>query len=263
MDIRRKRSPRIFLAEDVHFCGTSLSTLAAELSCCFVVRDPSLDLCDALEDAGAPLDLLCVSLDPNPNAALAELRACRERASITSIPALAISDAPRHDLDLWKLRALGIIGLVATRSLPEHVRFRISQAVYSGIEGRKHARVACHFPVQVSANGESRIEYSVSLSVAGMGLSCSRELGPNTEVELCFALSTQPTDIVTLRARVIHVRPRQRQGVRYEIGVFFLDLSEREIRALAVEVDHLLVKNATFARPQREDGDSPVLSDKS
>jgi hypothetical protein len=159
---------------------------------------------------------------------------------LLSVPVLALGHVDGSDLDLWQLRALGVVGLMDLHALPEHVRFRINQAIYSGLEGRRHERAPCSIAVELEANGAVSEERAVTLSEGGMCLSSHRCIEPNTDVVLRFGLDSDPGERLTLEGRVIHAREVQRRETRYEVGLFFREASERAIAAIREEVRCLL-----------------------
>jgi hypothetical protein len=235
-----QRLRELFTYEDVRFAYTRLSSIASEARCVCTVRDEKLGLAESLDRRGPPVDLIVLPLPSEPSAVLAALRVARERAWVSAIPVLGVSRIDRSDLDLWQLRALGVVGLIDDRALPEHVRFRITQVLYAGHEGRRHERAPCSLSVRVDGCGAVSQERAIALSEGGIGLSSSRRLEPNAHVKLRLRLDSDPGELLELESRVVHARPVQRREVRYEIGLFFLDPSERARAAIREEVRFLL-----------------------
>lgn len=229
--------PRLFLAEDVHFGDTPLTTVAEETQSRWVLRDPGAELDAALNQAGPPLDLVLLRLPPDPDAVLATLRLARAQDWLAAVPVLAIGEIDRADLDFSQLRALGVVGLIDLRSPPEHVRFRINQLVYTAFERRRHhERVPCFIPVQLEAKGAVSEERAVTLSEGGMGLSSRRCIEPGTDAVLRFRLGSGAGEPLVLESRVIYARAVRREETRYEFGLLFRGVAEHARAAIREEV---------------------------
>jgi len=239
MDSERT-TPRVFIAEDTPFFRVGLSNIVEEAGCEVVRASGEDDLCGQLEQAGGPLALIMLPLYPNPERALDGVAAIRKRGWLSRVPILAISPLDQSGMDLARMRLLGVTGLVDKRALPEHVRFRVGQVVYHGVEGRRYERAPCCIPVDVEVEGEVRTEYAISLSIAGVGLASSRKIRPNTPVKLRFVLDVPDHDIIEAEGRAVHMRPATREDADYEVGVFFYPLSTRAAGAIQGEVSRLL-----------------------
>jgi hypothetical protein len=150
-----------------------------------------------------------------------------------------VSCVDTSQLDLWQLRALGVVGLIDGRAPAEHVRFRIGQAAWKSKEGRRFERAPCCIPVEVDVESETLTAYAVSLSIGGMGLACPAAIEPNTLVKLRFALE-EGEDQISISGRTVHLREVERTGADYEVGLFFLDLSDRLYTELGLAVSRLL-----------------------
>lgn len=225
--------PRLFLCEDLRFGDTPLAIVAQETQSKWVLGDPAVGLCAALNRAGPPLDLILLRIPPDPDAELAALRLARAEEWLAAVPVLAIGELDRSDRDLSQLRALGVVGLIDPSSLPEHVRFRINQLVYTGFERRRHhERVPCWIPVQLEAKGAVTEERALTLSEGGMGLSSRRCIEPDTQAVIRFRLDSGPNEPVVLEGRVIYVRAVQRRETRYEFGLVFRDVAGHKRAAI-------------------------------
>lgn len=234
-----KRKPRVFIHEDTLFRNASLSQLVGEAGCELAWEPEEPDLCGALERALPPLDLIVLLLhseSPDLLEAIAELR---KRDWMATIPILAVSALDRSQLDLWQLRALGVIGLVDSGAPAEHVRFRVGQAAWKTRDGRRFERAPCCMPVELEVQGEALVAYSVSLSIGGMGLAVSRPIEPNTLVKLRFALE-EGEEPISLSGRTVHLREVSRPGAPYEVGLFFLELPEAVYADIGFTVSRLL-----------------------
>lgn len=236
-----ERAPRAFAFGDPEFSGVSLSRIIAEAGCELVEAPPGADIFGAFDALSPPLDVIVLPLQGDPADMLKALASLRTRDWLASVPILGISSRDRSRLDLWKLRELGVIGLVDSRALPEHVRFRVGKIVYKGREGRRFERAPCCIPVEVSVDGEVRMAYAISLSVGGMGLACGEPIEPNTCVRLRFSIDDEDRELpLDLEGRTVHQREVHREGASYEIGMFFYPLPERIYAALSICVSELL-----------------------
>jgi hypothetical protein len=230
---------RLFLSDDIRFGDTLLTAIAGETGSTWVLRDPATALHPALCAAGPPIDLIVLSLPAGAHDALAGLRLARSEAFLMEVPALVISYAD-GGLDLWQLRALGVLGLIDRRVSPEHVRFRINQVIYTGFEGRRHERAPCSIPVELEAGGVVTVERTVTLSEGGMGVSSGRRIEPNTDVVARFRLGPDAEEQLVVPARVVHVREAQRPETRHELGLFFGRVSDHARTAIREEVRSVL-----------------------
>lgn len=252
-------TPRIFISEDTQFSRMRLSSIVEEAGC-EVVQSTAAggDLCHQLESVGAPVSLIVVPLYPDPPAQLDAIGTLRRRDWLKQVPILAISPLDQSGLDLSQLRVLGVAGVIDKRALPEHVRFRLSQVVYQGPNGRRFERAPCCIPVELDVSGEVRTEYAISLSIAGMGLASSRKITPNTPVKLRFMIGSPEDQLVEAEGRAVHIRPSQREGADFEVGVFFYPLAESACGAIQAEVNTLLATWASVSRMDLEKQDDPA-----
>jgi len=245
-------SHRVFIAEDTPFFHVRLRSIVEEAGCEVVEASSDEGLCSQLEEAGEPISLIILPLYPNVASSLAQVAELRKREWLEKVPILAIGPLDQSKLDLNRLRVLGVAGLIDKRALPEHVRFRVSQAVYTGANGRRFERAPCCIPVDVEVEGEVSTEYAISLSIAGMGLASSREIAPNTPVKLRFVLdsmrSASDSEMVEAEGRAVHVRPARRHDASFEVGIFFYPLADDACGAIQAEVMRLLEAWATVSR---------------
>ncbi len=230
---------RVLLSEDTSFYRTRLSTVIEEDGH-QAVKCEGDDLVGALEAVGPPLALIIVPLYPRPEEMLEALRRASELEWLSTVPILGISASSLHGLDLWQLRALGVVGVVDRHSLPEHVRFRVSQLLFGGKGARVNRRALCDFPVKVVIEGETNTARAITLSEGGMGLSCDCAIEVNTKVTVHFGMPAQGGEIHQAEGRIVHSRVVARPERRYELGLFFYPQEPAFHRAMATEVARLL-----------------------
>lgn len=253
-----RTTPRVFILENTQFSRMRLSSIVEEAGCEVVQSSVGGgDLCEQLESVGAPVSLVVVPLYPDPSARMDAVGALRKREWLKKVPILAISPIDQSGISLSQLRVLGVAGMIDRRALPEHVRFRVSQVVYQGPNGRRFERAPCCLPVDVEVNGEVRTEHAISLSIAGMGLASSRKIAPNTPVKLRFVLGAPEDQLVEAEGRAVHIRPTQRDGADFEVGVFFYPLADRACGAIQAEVNKLLAAWAAVSRMDLPKEDDP------
>jgi len=249
-----ERRPRVFIHEDTLFRSASLSQIVEEAGCELAWEPEERDLYDALEEVLPPLDLIIFLLDSESRELLESLAKLRRRDWLASVPILAVSSLDRSQLDLWQLRALGVVGLIDSGAPAEHVRFRVGQAAWKAKEGRRFERAPCCIPVELNVDGDSLTAYAVSLSVGGLGLASPRAIEPNTLVHLRFALEEGEKPI-SISGRTVHLREVHRTGAQYEVGLFFLDLPDSLYTDIGFTVSRLLaawdaVRNMDLDRPE-------------
>ncbi len=225
---------RVFILEDPCFGTTKLSTIVRAAA-----REPLAPLFDA------PLAATLDSLLPSPELMIIPvcagsgeetLEAVRKRHWLRAVPILGISPASTAGLDLWRLRGLGIVGLIDRRATAEHVRFRIDEVIAARSGGPRDVRVPCCFLVDMEAQGSVSSEYALSFSIGGIGLASARRLEHNTNVKLWLPLTESPGRI-EISGRV--VRCLVRADGRHDLGIVFLplptsirELLTRELRGL-------------------------------
>ena len=232
------RKPRVFVDEDATFSGEPLVRIIEGAGCEAIRAADGKDLTDALDAVAPPLDLVVLALEPDRVGRLHAIAELRKRDWLAAIPIVGVC-AWSAELDLWQLRALGVIGLIDTRARAEHVRFRVGQIVYKGREGRRHERAPCYIPVAMDLAEGSLSGHAITLSVGGMGVVCSRYIEPNTPVRLRFRPDDESCEI-EVAGRTVHVREARRGGGEYEVGVFFQRLSKPAHASLFTAVTRLL-----------------------
>ncbi len=230
---------RVFLYEEADFYRTRLSTIVSECGHDTVLAD-GIHLVDALRAAGPPLALMIVPFHVTPTPMLESLRLAREIDWLAAVPILGVSSSGTQGLDLWQLRALGVAGVVDRCALPAHVRFRVSQLVFSGKGARVNRRVLCDFPVKVAVEDEVFTARAITLSERGMGLSCNQALPVNTKVSLQFDFTSLATATHRVEGRIVHARAVADPEPRYETGLFFFPRGDAFRHAMAAEVARLL-----------------------
>jgi hypothetical protein len=236
----KRAVPRVLVFEDEPFWGTRLSRIVEEAGAEPIVSRRGSTLADTLDAIPPPLSLIIAPLYPDPDETLDEIAACARRHSwVGRVPVLGISLRGEAELDLWKLRALGLVGLIDRSAIPEHVRFRVGQIVYAGREGRRYERAPCCLPVDVELNGSVTTEYAVSLSVGGMELAVQRAVEPDDAMNLRFSVPAEKEQLIETECRVIHVRRSPRIGTEFQVGVFFCSLTGEHTRAISEAVTRL------------------------
>ncbi|MGH0030373.1 MAG: PilZ domain-containing protein [Myxococcota bacterium] len=233
----RTSVPRVFIQEDTPFGDSTLSKIVAQAGCETILDPGAEDLHRALDAASPPLDLLVLVL--HSSSGLKPIATLRKMGWLSTIPILIVSELDVTELDLWQLRALGVVGLINRGAPAEHVHFRVSQIAYCGRDGRRFERAPCCIPVEVRAGGKTSTDYAVSISAGGLGLAVSRHIEPNTVVNLRFSLA-EGEEPIEASGRVVHIRERRREGANYEAGIFFHRLDEALHKQLRVAVHRLL-----------------------
>ena len=235
----QSRNPRVFIHEDTSFEGSSLSEIIEQAGC-DLVWDPTLrDLGAALGSIEPPIDLIVLVLHTGSKVRLETVAEIRRHQWLAAIPILVVSSLSAPDLDLWQLRALGVVGLIHSEAPPEHVRFRVGQVAYRGRDGRRFERAPCCIPIELEANGKTSTDYAVSLSAGGVGIATSRRIEPNTLVGLRFSLD-EGLEPISISGRTVHMREVQREDAAYQIGVFFHRLDEAMHKDITAAVGRLL-----------------------
>ena len=226
---------RVFILEDPCFGTASLSAIVRGAAC-----EPLAPLTDA------PLAAALDSLLPSPELMIIPicpggeetLEAIRKRHWLRMVPILAISPVDASGLDLWRLRGLGIVGLIDRRATADHVRFRIGEVIAARSGGPHDVRVPCCFLVDLEAQGAVTSEYALSFSIGGIGLASGRPLEPNTDVKLWLPLAEAPGH-VEVPGRV--VRSLVRADGRHDVGIVFLPLPASVRESLMRELRGLLL----------------------
>lgn len=200
---------------------------------------PNVDLLEALGTLKRPPRLLILPVrsdSPETVQRVRDLRALPEFRELSILGVVAAAD--RAGLDLSELRSLGLAGLVDCNAVPEHVIFRVNQMVRSYPERRRCLRAPAFLPIELEAAGHTTTEYAVSLSVGGLGLSCSRVLEPNTDVRLGFRCGGQ--DVGEIKGRVLHCTADPNAVPCNRVGIVFYPLAEEQHAMLEREVERLL-----------------------
>jgi hypothetical protein len=226
---------RVFILEDARFGDSSLSTIVRDASCEPLVSQPDAPLTATLDALLPSPELMIVPICPEGDDTL---EAVRKRHWLRMVPILGISPADTSGLDLWRLRGLGIVGLIDRRATAEHVRFRIQEVIGALSNGPRDVRVPCCFLVDLDAQGAVTSEYALSFSIGGIGLASARPIEPNTEVRLWLPL-TESQARIEVPGRV--VRSLARSDARHDVGIVFLPLSAQVREALTRELRALLL----------------------
>lgn len=212
--------PRVLLCEETHFHRMLLSDIVAEAGCEAQWLPEGRSLVEAARSGRAAPDLVMLPLRPGDPQAAQGLATLRTLGGWGDVPVLAITTLAGSGFDPSALRTLGVIGAIDKTAIPEHVIFRINQVVRPYDSGRRNVRAPSFFPVDVECAGSSTTEYALNLSVAGMGLSSSRSIEPNTDITVRF-WTPERSELIELSARVIHCQDSRRRYAPFELGVFF------------------------------------------
>ena len=226
---------RVFILEDPCFGHTRLSTIVRGAACEALAPHADAPLTATLDSLLPSPDLIIVPIDSGGEG---RLEALRKRHWLRMVPILAISPVDASGLDLWRLRGLGIVGLIDRRATADHVRFRIEEVIAARSGGPRDVRVPCCFLVDMEAQGAVTSEYALSFSIGGIGLASARPLEPNTEVKLWLPLTEAPGR-VEVPGRV--VRSLVRADGRHDVGIVFLPLSASVRELLTRELCGLLL----------------------
>jgi hypothetical protein len=230
--------PRVFIEQDIIFGNDPLSAIVEQAGCEPVLGTggaPGESLAGALP----PLSLVILSVGADFSEATMSLAQIRNQDWLSAIPILGVAALDRADLDFWRLRALGVVGIVYTDAGAEHVRFRIGRVAYDGKDGRRFVRAPCRIPVKVDVGGVVSDADVTNLSVGGVGLVCQQKIEPNTQVSLTFSLDTNQEAIV-ISGRTVNLRPTDEAESAFDVGIFFFRLSEGLHERVNREVSRLL-----------------------
>ena len=226
---------RVFIYEDACFDRVRLSTIVREAECEVLGRREGSDLAEALDSLTPAPDLMLLPVGSGDDGIL---EAVRTRHWLRVTPILAIASIDPAELDLWRLRGLGVVGLIDARATADHVHFRVAEVIQARGCPRQ-ARAPCCFLVDLEAEGTVSREYALSLSLGGIGLACARSLEPNTPVKLRFALIGAGGRSIEVEGRV--VRRTSHADARDEVGIVFLAMPQDVRDALDHEVRSLLL----------------------
>ena len=227
---------RVFFCEDACFGRSPLSAILRDAHCEPIAPRGDGDLEAALDALLPPPELMILPISPDGEEILEMVR---RRRWLRMVPILALSSPDPSELDLWRLRGFGVVGLIDRRASAEHVRFRLEEVIDTRGCSPRDARVPCCFIVEVEGGGAVTTEYAVSFSIGGIGLASGRALEPNTEVRVRLTLTGAPGRCVEVRGRV--VRRVERADGRHDVGIVFLPLPPSVRDAVAAELQALLL----------------------
>lgn len=230
---RAAQQPTVWISEDVLFHRVWLSQIVEDAGCALVKGDGSADAAYH----GAP-DLIVCSMTSTD--ALTTLREVRAIPAFQRAPILGLTTLDRSGLPIEQLKALGVVGLIDKRAIPELVSHRINEITRDDGGRRRFRRAPTFLCVDVTHAGRVSTEYALNLSAGGMLLTAGIPLDANDELALRFQLPLVSPEWLDLRARVIYRRRGRNSAGLYEVGLFFLDPSDVARRLLEAEVDRLL-----------------------
>ena len=236
--------PYILLERPFEFEGQSLAEAleATVFAVCEVAEGESLEkVLESIE--GAP-DLLVLTLGAEQEHAIALLTELRRNRIIGSSPVLGVSRFDQMALDIPKLRALGVVGLVDERASCETALRRIEQTFGAGHPGRQAERARCFLPLTLIHGDQASEEFALDVSSTGMRLTVSEPLESNTDVTLRFRLIHFSEDELEIRARTIHRTSIQNSAGRWEMGSFFYPMAPEHLVLIEAEITRLLQPQA-------------------
>lgn len=220
--------PRIFLGEDTSFFRVRLSEILAREGFEVLAPEPGRSLAEALASPPPQLDLLILPVHPASEESFGLLRAVRANPALAKLPILGVTPLNRSGLDLDALRALGIVGFVDKRTIPELLTFRINAIVRPGLAcKRRFERAPSFFPVDLDADGCLSSEYGLNLSCGGLALASARPLDADTRVTLRFHLPPPRDVLIEVRGRVVRCARERDEASPYRLGICFETLDAR------------------------------------
>lgn len=228
-----RQQPTVWISEDVLFHRVWLSQIVEDSGCMLVKGDSPVNGAEC-----GPVDLVVCSL--TRGGALDRLRSLRAKTGLQRAPILGLTTLDRRGLPIEQLKALGVVGLIDKRAIPELVSHRINEITHDGTGRRRFRRAPTFLCVDVSHDGQVSTEYALNLSVGGMLLTASLPIDANAELGLRFQLPMVSPDWIDVRGRVIHRRRGRNSAGLYEVGLFFLDASAAARGAIEAEVWRLL-----------------------
>ena len=231
---------RVLICEDTRFRDVMLSSIVRDADCELIAPGGDSNLAAVLDALLPPPDLMIFPVCADGGELLEMVS---NRDWLRMVPILAIGPQDPSGLDLWRLRGLGVVGLIDRRSTAEHVRFRLDEVIEARSCAPRHARVSCCFLVDVEAAGQLTSEFAVSFSLGGVGLASVRPLEPNTLVRVRLPVAAALERGVEVEGRV--VRRVERADGRFDVGIAFLPLPAGICDIVAAEVRSLLLASGS------------------
>lgn len=232
--------PRVFVAEDTHVfrlsLGATLATAGLDVTTC----PEGVPVVEALRGLPQPPDLLILPIVPTDPATTELVRQLRRDGRCREVPILGFTTVDHSDINLRELRSMGVNGLIDKSCIPESIVSRVKHLVYSNVNRRRFARAPTFMPIDLHVEGVVTSEYALNLAIGGMGMTSSRSLEPNTDVEVRFRLPGQDDEFIAVKGRVIYLREEPVAGAPNELGLFFYPPDERTQQLIAAEVEQLL-----------------------